>query len=70
MTIILHMVRNGHNVPIYIRCEMVIMYRSTYGTKWSWCGNLHMVRNGHNVPIYVWYEMVMMQLFAYGTKWS
>jgi hypothetical protein len=32
----LHMVRNSHNVSICIRYEMVIMYRSAYGTKWQW----------------------------------
>ena len=33
------MVRNGHNVSICIWYEMVIMYRSAYGTKWLWYEN-------------------------------
>ena len=66
------MVRNGH-----------ILYRSAYGTKWSYnvsiciwyemvisCIDLHMVRNGHNVSICVWYEVVIMYRSAYGTKWQ
>ena len=54
------MVRNGHNVSICIWYEIVITYRSAYGTKWSECVDLLMVRNGQNVSICIWYEMVIM----------
>ena len=41
------MVRNGHNVSICVWYEMVIMYRSAYGTKWQWY-EMVMVRNDYN----------------------
>jgi hypothetical protein len=47
------MVRNGHNVSICIWYEMVIMYRSAYGTKMIFT----MVRNGR-------YEMVMVRNYC------
>ena len=46
----LHMVRNGHNVSICIWYEMVVMYRSAYGTKMIFT----IVRNGR-------YKMVMVR---------
>ena len=51
------MVGNGHNVVICIWYEMVIMYRSAYGTKWQWY-EMVMVRKWFSL----WYEMA-------GTKW-
>ena len=60
----LHMVRNCHNVSICICYEMVIMYRSTYGTKWQWY-EMVMVRNGNGAK-WLWYE----NDFHYGTKWQ
>ena len=65
------MVRNGHmcqsaygtiwsyNVLICIWYEMVIMYRSAYGTKWLWY-EMAMVRNGYGTK-WQWYEMVMVR---------
>ena len=51
------MVRNCNNVSICIWYEMVIMYRSAYGTKWQWY-EMVMVRKWFSL----WYEMA-------GTKW-
>jgi hypothetical protein len=59
------MVRNGHNVSICIWYEMVIMYRSAYGTKWQWY-ELVMVRNGNGTK-WLWYEMAMVRN-GYSTK--
>jgi hypothetical protein len=58
------MVRNGDNVSICIWYEMVIMYRSAYGTKWQWY-EMVMVRNGNGTK-WLWYE----KDFHYGTKWQ
>ena len=60
------MVRNGHNVSICIWYEMVIMYRSAYGTKWLWY-EMAMVRNGYGTKMIFTmvrngrYEMVMVR---------
>jgi hypothetical protein len=63
------MVRNGHNVSICIWYEMVIMYRSAYGTKWLWYENdfhygtkmiFTMVRNSR-------YEMTIILKIHTGT---
>ena len=52
------MVRNCNNVSICIWYEMVIMYRSAYGTKWQWY-EMVMVRKWFSL----WYEMA-------GTKYN
>ena len=58
------MVQNGHNVSICIWYEMVIMYRSAYGTKWQWY-EMVIVRNGNGTK-WLWYE----NDFHYGMKWQ
>ena len=51
------MVRNGHNVSICIWYEMVIMYRSAYGTKWQWY-EMVMVWKCFSL----WYEMTVIPI--------
>jgi hypothetical protein len=71
------MVRNCNNVSICIWYEIVIMYRSAYGTvnghllyrsaygtKCQWY-EMVMVRNGNGTK-WLWYE----NDFHYGTKWQ
>jgi hypothetical protein len=50
-------------MPFLLWYEMVIMYRSAYGTKWQWY-EMVMVRNGNGTK-WLWYE----NDFHYGTKW-
>ena len=57
------MVRNGHNVSICIWYEMVIMYRSAYGTKWLWYEN-----DFHNGTKWLWYEMTVIPEDHLGIK--
>ena len=55
------MVRNGHNVSICIWYEMVVMYRSAYGTKWLWYEN-----DFHYGTKWLWYEMTVIPLKQLG----